>query len=358
MAKTELTGEILEAMILGGALLGGGSRGTAEEAREAAETALKFGPLHMIAPDDLAPADIIVTCSAVTCPHRKDFFIPAKARVRSLDLLLASGTPRPAGLIPNECSAMGIVNGLVESAVLGIPLVDASCNGRGHPTPEMGSMGLHLDPGYVSTQAFAGGNAAKGTYIEGVLRGDVGTVSNIIRHNACEVRGVLAAARNPVPLSFLMENGAPGALKQAIRIGTAMGEAGEKGPEAVIGAAAGLLSASVEYCGEVETVDRFTAGGFDSGTAAMGEWELTFWNEYMTLEKGGERIATFPDLISVLDCGTGAVVPSDGLKPGMEVALFTASRRELILGGGMRSPELYEHAEKITGKPILPYLYD
>lgn len=358
MAKTELTGELLEAMILGGALLGGGSRGTAEEAREAAETALKFGPLYLTAIDDPDPADIIVTCSAVTCPHRKDFSISPRARVRSLELLLASGTPRPAGLIPNECSAMGVVNGLIESATLGIPLVDAACNGRGHPTPEMGSMGLHLDPDYISSQAFAGGNPVKGTYIEGFLRGDVATVSSLIRHNACEVRGVLATARNPASMAFVRENGAPGALSHAIRIGAAMAEAAEEGPEAVIGAAAELLSASVLYCGEVETADRFTAGGFNSGTAVMGEWELAFWNEYMTLEKGGERIATFPDLISVLDCETGAVIPSDGLKPGMKVAILSASRRELILGGGMRSPELYEHAEKITGKPILPYLYD
>lgn len=358
MAKIELAGELLEAMILGGSLLGGGGRGTAEEAREVAETALKFGPLHMVAPDDLDPGDIIVTCSAVTCPHRMDFFIPPKARVRSLKLLLESGGPRPAGLIPGECSSMGIVNGLLESAVLGIPLVDAACNGRGHPTPEMGSMGLHLDPDYVSSQAFAGGNAVKGTYVEGVLRGDVATVSNLMRHNACEVRGVLALARNPVPLSFVRENGAPGALSQALRIGTAMKEAADKGPGAVIKAASELLSATVAYCGEAETVDRFTAGGFNSGTAVFGEWELAFWNEYMILEKDGERVATFPDLIAVLDCGTGTVVPSDGLKPGMKVALFAASRRELKLGGGMRSPELYEHAEKIMGKPILPFLYD
>ncbi|MGI6252277.1 MAG: DUF917 family protein [Aminivibrio sp.] len=358
MAKTELTREILEAMILGGSLLGGGGRGTTDEALEVAEMALKFGPLYMTDPEDMDPGGIAVTCSAVTCPHRKDFFIPPKARIRSLELLLESGIARPAGLIPSECSSMGVVNGLLESAVLGIPLVDVACNGRGHPTPEMGSMGLHLDPGYVSSQAFAGGNEFKKTYIEGVLRGDVGTVSNLIRHNACEVRGVLAAARNPVNFSFVMENGAPGALKQAIRIGKAMREAGDKGPEALIEAAAELLSAEVVYCGEAETVDRFTAGGFDSGTAVFGDLELSFWNEYMVLERGEERLATFPDLITVLDCDTGAIIPSDALKPGMRAALFTASRRELKLGGGMRSPELYEHAEKIIGKPILPFLYD
>ena len=41
----------------------------------------------------------------------------------------------------------------------------------------------------------------------------------------------------------------------------------------------------------------------------------------------------------------------------MEAAVICASRRELVLGGGMRSPELFEPAEKILGKEILAYLH-
>ncbi|NCB17591.1 MAG: DUF917 family protein, partial [Synergistales bacterium] len=212
----------------------------------------------------------IVTCSTVTCPHRKDPFISPRARVRSIELLLESGAPRPSGLIPNECGSTGIVNGWIEGAILGIPLVDAPCNGRAHPTPEMGSMGLHLVEGYVSSQSFAGGNPAKGAYIEGILRGAVDTVSNMIRQDACVVGGILAVARNPVSAAFVRENGAPGAVKQAIRIGKAMKGAAGKGPEAVIAAAAEMLSATVIRCGEVEAVDRFTAGGIDTGTAFLG----------------------------------------------------------------------------------------
>jgi len=357
MAKTELTRELLEAAVLGASLLGGGGGGTVEEALEAGETALKIGPLHLADPDDLDPAGIIVTCSTVTCPHRKDPFISPRARVRSIELLLESGTPRPAGLIPNECGSTGIVNGWIEGAILGIPLVDAPCNGRAHPTPEMGSMGLHLVEGYVSSQSFAGGNPAKGAYIEGILRGAVETVSNMIRQDACVVGGILAVARNPVNTVFVKENGAPGAIRQAIRIGKAMKESAEKGPGAVIDAAAELLSATVIRCGAVEAVDRFTAGGIDTGTAFLGGYEVTFWNEYMTLEKDGERLATFPDLITILDGDTGRVIPSDRLRRGMNGVLLTASRRELILGGGMRSPGLFEPAEKILGKAILPFLH-
>jgi hypothetical protein len=357
MAKTELTRELLEAAVLGASLLGGGGGGTVEEAIEIGETALKIGPLHLVDPDDLDPAATILTCSTVTCPHRKDPFISPRARVRSVEMLLEACASRPAGLIPNEFGSTGIVNGWIEGAILGLPLVDAPCNGRAHPTPEMGSMGLHLVDGYVSSQSFAGGNPAKGAYIEGILRGAVETVSSMIRQDACVVGGVLAVARNPVNALFVKENAAPGAIRQAIRIGAAMKLASEKGPGAVIDTAAELLSATVIPCGPVEGVDRFTAGGIDTGTAFLGGYEVTFWKEYMTLEKDGERLATFPDLITILDAGTGRAIPSDSLQPGMNAVLFTASRRELVLGGGMRSPALFEPAEKILGKPILPFLH-
>lgn len=357
MAQTELTRELLEAAVLGASLLGGGGGGTVEEALEVGEMALKIGPLHLVDPDDLHPSGTVLTCSTVTCPHRKDPCITPRARVRSVELLLESGGPRPSGLIPNECGTTGMVNGWIEGAILGIPLVDAPCNGRAHPTPEMGSMGLHLVEGYISSQSFAGGSPAKGAYIEGILRGSVDTVSNMIRQDACVVGGILAVARNPVNAVYVKENGAPGAVKQAIRLGTAMKGAAEKSAGAVIEAAAEMLSATVIRCGAVDAVDRFTAGGIDTGTAFLGGYEVTFWKEYMTLEKDGERLATFPDLITLFDGDTGRIIPSDSLQPGMNAVIFIASRRELVLGGGMRSPGLFEPAEKILGKPILPFLH-
>jgi DUF917 family protein len=356
MAKMQMNKDLVESAVLGASVLGGGG-GSEEGAIEAGELALKIGTPVLLDVDDLEPWQTVVSCSMVTCPYRKDPFIAPRARVRSVELLLESGIGRPAGLIPNECGSFWITNGWIESAILGIPLVDAPCNGRGHPTPEMGSMGLHRVPDYVSIQSFAGGNPAKGAYVEGVLKGSIEMVSNMIRQDACIVGGIMAVARNPVEASYIRDNAAPGALKQAIRIGDAMKKAREKGPGAVIEAAASMLSGIILHCGEIETVDRFTAGGMDTGTVSVGGYEITFWKEYMTLEKDGERVATFPDLINIFSCETGRAVSSDLLLPGMQVALVSASRRELILGGGMRSPELFEPAETILGKEILTFLH-
>jgi len=54
--------------------------------------------------------------------------------------------------------------------------------------------------------------------------------------------------------------------------------------------------------------------GFDSGvvTVSDGEasYEVTFLNEYMTVERKDERVATFPDLLVLADRRTGLPLPS------------------------------------------------
>ena len=356
MAELKLTRDILETAVLGASVLGGGDADSLEAALELGDLALRMGEPVLVDIDDVNPEGTVITCSSVTCPRIEDPYLSARSYIRSLELLLENGVERPVGLISNECNEAGIVHGWLEGAVLGIPVVDAPCNGRTQPTSEMGSMGLHLVEGYVSVTAFSGGNPARGRSMEGLFRGSVETSSSLIRHAACVAGGILAVARNPVKASYLRENGAPGAIKLAIRLGNALREAANGGGGAVIEAAAGVLSGSVIHRGRVDGVDRFTAGGMCSGKAVFKEWELTFWKNYMTLDEGERRMATFPDLITVFDEETGKVIPSDNIVSGMNVAILVVPRHNLLLGSGMRSPALFEPAEKIVGKDIVQFL--
>ena len=359
MAKLELTIDVLEDVLLGASVLGGGEGGSnTEQAMELGELALKIGNPVLVDVEDVDPEGTVVTCATVTCPHRKkNPFAGPRAHLRSIELLLENGLDRPAGLISNECGNGGIINGWLQSAILGIPLIDAPCNGRSHPTPEMGSMGLHLVEGYRAVQSFAGGNPANCAYIEGVLRGSVTTVSAMIRQSACVVGGLLAVARNPVKAKYLRANAAPGAFKLAVRIGRTMKKVLGSGGEAVAIALAEMLSGSVLHRGKVDGIDHFTAGGMDSGTAFIGDIKITFWREYMTVERGeDERLATFPDLITLIDAKTGLPIASSEIAPEMDVIVLSVSRSRLLLGSGMRCAELFEPAEKVVGKPLLQYI--
>lgn len=45
--------------------------------------------------------------------------------------------------------------------------------------------------------------------------------------------------------------------------------------------------------GPVQNFSIETTGGFDVGYATVDGCDMTFWNEYATVEKDGERLATF-----------------------------------------------------------------
>ena len=351
MAEIIITEQLAEAALLGGAVLGGGGGGSIDKGRVNYKEALSFGTLRLVDIDDIDKDVTLVTGSAVGAPAAKDAQALPKDYVRVVELLSANGCPEPGGFIPNECGGSSITNGWIPAALTGLPLVDALCNGRAHPTGAMGSMGLHKDPAYISHQSAAGGNPDKGLYIELYVAGKLDTVAPLIRAAADRAGGLVAVARNPVKASYAKQFGAVGALKQAIELGNRMNAA--QTAQAKAEAAAGFLGGQIlarECAAELELI---TKGGFDTGRILFGRYETTFWNEYMTLEQGGKRLGTFPDLIMTLDASSGLPVTTAELQKGQEVFLLLAPASSLILGEGMRCKDLLETIEPIIGKKIL-----
>jgi DUF917 family protein len=354
MAKIIITKELAESAILGAAVLGGGGGGSMNLGRKNYEEALSLGALTLLDIDDVSPEDILITGSAVGAPAAKEACLSPRDYVRVVELLTENGCPKPGGFIPNECGGGSITNGWLPAAMMGLPLVDALCNGRAHPTGTMGSMGLHRDPAYVSRQAAAGGNPEKGLYLEIHATGKIETVAPLIRAAADQAGGLVAVARNPVKAAYVKKNGAPGALKQSIELGKKMKAA--SGGEAVAETAAEFLGGALITRDRVSALELVTRGGFDTGTLRIGGYELSFWNEYMTLEAGDKRTGTFPDLIMTLGAGDGLPVTSAELKNGQEVFLLLVPASRLILGEGMRCRELMEAIEPVVNKKILDYI--
>jgi DUF917 family protein len=356
MSETIMTEELLEAAILGGAVLGGGGGGAMRKGRANGKEALSLGTLRLVDIDDVAPGATLVTGSAVGAPAATEAQALPKDYVRVVDLLSENGCPKPEGFIPNECGGSSITNGWAPAALLGLPVVDALCNGRAHPTGTMGSMGLHKDPKYVSRQAAAGGNPDKGLYLELYVSGKLDVVAPLIRAAADRAGGLVAVARNPVEASYVKKYGAPGALRQAIELGLRMKKAGESAPQAMVEAAAEFLGGQIVARAAVSELELTTQGGFDSGRVVVEDCEATFWNEFMTLERGGKRLGTFPDLIMTFDAAGGLPVTTAELKKGQEVYLLLVSASRLILGEGMRCKDLLESIEPIVGRKILEYI--
>lgn len=343
--------------VLGGAVLGGGGGGSMDLGSVFGNLAVSMDRVCLVQPDDLPDDTVIVTVGAVGAPAAEERYVTPRHYVRAVELLGENMDVEVGGLITNENGGFATVNGWLQAATLGVPVVDAPCNGRAHPTGLMGSMGLHQLDHFVSMQCATGGDPENDRYLETTVTGSLSKAASIIRQASVQAGGIVAVARNPVSLNYVKNNAAPGAITQAMKVGKALVE-NEGNPETMAAAAAKTLGGYVVATGRVEHFSLRTEGGFDSGSLHLSSGHhLTFWNEYMTLETENERIGTFPDLIMTLDAGSGLPVATADLSPGRALILILSHRNNLLLGAGMRDPELFAVAEAAVNKSIVEYVF-
>jgi DUF917 family protein len=348
--------EVVQAAAYGGALLGGGGGGFISEGLQLGQLAIEVGRPRLVNLDELGDEAILVTVSAVGAPSARDQYLEPVHYVQALQVLIEHLDEPVAGLITNENGGLATLNGWFQSAVTGLPVVDAPCNGRAHPTGVMGSMGLEAVDGYVSRQAAVGGDPGAHRHVRLYTEGSLDSVARLVRQAAVEAGGIVAVARNPVTIAYARENAAPGALRQAIQVGQALLEM--ENPLDAARSVCDLLDGELICRATVEKVSLQTEGGFDTGLVELGGgYELTFWNEYMTLEHRGKRLATFPDLMATLAADEIRPLTSAEIKDGQEVLLIRVPKEQLRLGAGMRRPELFRIAEEAVDKEIVRYVF-
>jgi DUF917 family protein len=178
-----------------------------------------------------------------------------------------------------------------------------------------------------------------------------------MRQAAVANGGLIYAARGPLTAEFIKENGAPGAITFQLELGRAMLAA--KGADRVR-AAVEFLGGELLVDGEVIENTVTYSGGFDLGRmivrGAKGEATLGVYNEFMTADFGGERVATFPDMIGTLDPLTGEVVSISESKPGSRVAVIIAHRSKFPVGKGALDPAVFPEVEQAMGVDMRSYL--
>jgi uncharacterized protein len=353
LAKIRLDEKAVEYAVYGGAVLGGGGGGWIEDGLQIGKLAFEIGQPELITVDELQDEDLLVTVSLVGAPAAKDKYVKPIHYAKALDILSQKIGSPIQGIITNENGAGTTVNGWFQSAVTGIPVIDIPCNGRAHPTGSMGSMNLSEQPDYVSHQAAVGGKGSN--YMELSISSSLDKASTVIRKASIEAGGLLAVARNPVSVAYAKANGAAGAIQQAIEVGEAL--LSHKG-EAAIQAVVSKLGGKVVAEGDVTDFIIETTGGFDVGTVTINNsFEMTFWNEYMTIEKNGDRFGTFPDLIMTLDAKTGKPIVSAAIEKGQQIAVISVPKENLILSSTMRNEKLMKPVEEIIKKSIIPYIF-
>lgn len=351
----ELTPDDALDAVWGGSVLACGGGGWVEHGMLMGELATRIGRPILCSADELDAADVVVTVTAIGAPAARNWEIRPLDYTRALRLV-ARELERPvAGVMTAQNGSSTTLNGWVQSAVLGVKVVDAAGDIRAHPTGKLGALGLTTRDGYHTVQAVAGGNRELCGGLEAVVRGQVTATSDVLRDICVRAGGFIAAARHPVEAAYVRENAALGAVSYALSLGSAMRQAAATG-EAVIAAVIAATGGRVIGRGRVHTVNPLrTSGGFDHGAFGVGDCVLSFLNEYMAADCDGERLATYPDVIATLSADSGRPVSIAEMGEGREVVVLAVDRSCLPLSSSTRDRFALEEVEQIMGIELTRY---
>ncbi len=344
--------EDVEALAIGGTILGGGGGGWYDTGRSEGKLALEIGKIELFSPTEADLDWKVITIAALGAPTQAGNTRPMHF-IRAAQILKNVGIDFD-GLIAAENGGHNSFGGWIIAASLGIPVVDTPGDGRAHPTAMMGSMGLQkLD--YKSVKSGVTEDC------EVVTWGSLQTTSNVIRAQARDMKALIAMARDPVTVSYAVKHGAPGAISMAINLGYKYLDKKDCIPDEKIESVLDFLDGNIICKAEIVSKTIESQGGFDVGYLTLiegsEEWELTFVNEYMTLEKNDERLSTFPDLLTTFN-NKGEPVTSASLSQGDTIYLATVPKERIPVGDGNKYSENYKSIEAAIGKPMIKHLAD
>ena len=344
--------------IYGGWFFGGGGGGIPKGGLDVLENALSSGKIIVSRMDEFKPEDTIVTASLVGSPSTGKDAVTTEHCRRAYRLFVDSYKSPFNGIISNETGAHSITNGWIAAAVNNLPIVDGACNGRAHPTGVMGAMSLDSKLGYHTLQVAVGGSGEKS--LELCTQGSIASTSKLVREASTLSGGFITVLRNPVDAAYVKEHSAVGALTVCAKVGEVFLR-NENKPDKLLAELHEMLGCQILCRGLTEDFSLVAKGGFDVGSVKVRNRnrnvEVSFWNEYMTAEDDGQRLATFPDLIALLDANSGLPLCSAQVKNDLKVMVVCVPKENLLLSSTMFDKNLFKPCEEAIGKALVPYVF-
>lgn len=356
----ELTPDDATHAVLGGGVLacGGGGWKDHGELMGRAATTLNRPVLARI--DELPADSWIATVTAIGAPAAKTWEIRPVDYVHALQTLIEHTGVQLSAVMTAQNGYSTTLNGWIQSSVLGVKVLDAAGDVRAHPTGKLGSLGLAERPDYVSTQVVSGGNRELAGHFVSINTGRINTCDDVLRDISVRSGGFIAAARNPVELSWVRANAAHGAISLALDLGADMAAAGagtSDGAAGVRDAVLGRLGGTVVDAGPLtHEVDLVTRGGWDHGRFRVGEHTIPYLNEFMAIDGPDGRVATYPDTIIMLRNDTAEALAVKDAEEGMDVTLIAVPAGRLPVSSSAIDPTGLRECEQIMGMDFLAHI--
>lgn len=358
-----LTEKDVEAAVKGGSVYAAGGGGWADHGRMLGYAAVSVGRPELVDIEELEPRDWVATAAAIGAPASTTAWeMRGVDYVKAVKLLEKALGEKLSGLMIGQNGKSSTLNAWLPSALLGTKVVDAVGDIRAHPTGDMGSIGMAGSPKKM-IQTAVGGNRDENRYIELVVKGATAKISPILRTASDMSGGFIASCRNPLRAKYVRRNAALGGISLALALGEAIIAAEAKGGSAVIDAIVKATGGTILVKGPVTRKDLvYTKEAFDIGRFVLGEGDkavtIHTMNEYMAIDDaGGNRLATFPDVIATLDA-SGNPLSAGQLREGMFVFVLHVPKKVIPLSSSVLDPAVYPPVEKAMGIELAKYALD
>jgi DUF917 family protein len=332
----------IESLAIGAWILGTGGGGSPYLALLNMRALYREGHVvSLMDPAELADDDLVAIVSNMGAPlvgqERLTDSRTIYAAVRMMEEYLGR---RFRAVMSLEIGGGNAIQPFMAAALLGLPVVDGDTMGRAFPEAQMTSFAIHDLPMYPLTLADVRDNAVI------VARAASWKWMERISRRACvEVGSIAATCKAPRTGKEVKECGILYSTSKAIRLGQTV-QAARRAHADPIAAVIASEGGRLLFSGKISDVSRRTTEGFLRGTAAIDgldrfrghAFSLAFQNEFAVGWLDEVPRVTTPDLICVMDTGSGDAIGTETLRYGQRVSVVALPAPPILL-----TPKGLEH---------------
>lgn len=324
----KLTLKNLNELAIGSAILGSGGGGDTSYCYMMARYEMeKNGPVSLINASELKSDCTVLTVGAMGAPLAEIEKIPSGNEFSLiLDAVERKIQKKIDVLMPYEIGGGNAFTPLMVAAQLGLPVLDADIMGRAFPETQMTSCHLR---GISPAPAFIVDCLGNISVIEAK---DSYSLEKIGRQIVVAMGSIGSCGIYPMTGSQAAKCVIHKSISKAIALGKHHLEAKKMGNDplqAVLSLYKGICIGS----GKIIDIDRGIANGFLKGYVKIQSKdehiELIFKNEYLIAKTEKKILATTPDILMLLEQGTGTPITSEALQYGLKVHLFALPAPEI-----------------------------
>jgi len=351
----------LDDLTLGAAVLGTGGGGNPYLGALLTKQAIrKHGPVELVTVAEVPDDALVVPTAGMGAPTVGIEKLPqGEEPVRALQALqsyLGHPITHTASI---EAGGSNSTVPLRVGATLGIPVVDADGMGRAFPEIQMVTPGLYGVSATPMALADEKGNTAIITTI------DNHWAERLSRSLTIDMGCVAAIALYPLSGRQLKQAMIPGTISLAEQLGRLIRQTRAEHGDPIT-AILRRLGGNRLFDGKISDVERRTETGFAKGQARIegtgphtgSMLSIRFQNEYLVAVRDGQVVASVPDLIVILDAGTGGPLTTEELRYGFRVTVIAApcdSRWRTSQGLALVGPRAFgydlDYTPLIDGEP-------